>query len=218
MKKKNLAQFSNHIYVLSHAEIQYWEGREQDFDKQYAAVKEETTRLQHTEKTLDDSLQELDLVSWVDKLEIEKQQEKMLQSELTLVRSQIANAESGLLSSKSKEHSLRGELEDTRREQLSREHEHQERELKVLHEISELQKLVNRKMLLHEQNQGSLEQLAAEVKSLESAILEKKTQIAECEKELRTVNMDVFIKAPSTDWLQPPAMLDVGKGERIGYN
>lgn len=183
--------------------MQYWESREQDFEKQYKAVKEETDRLQQTEKSLCESLQELDLVSWVDKLEIEKQQEKMLLSEITLVRSQLANAESELLAAKNKIHKLNEEAEDAKRVQGKREQEAKEKEIKVLHEISELQKQMNRALLQHEQNQVSLEELLGEVKKLESAILEKKTQIADYDKELRELNLTNFTKVPATDWLTP---------------
>ena len=190
--------------LLCVSEIQYWEQREQDFEKQYLTVQQETDRLTQTERSLDSALQELDLVSWVDKLEVEKQHEKMLQSELTLVRSQLANAESELLAAKNKVHKLTQEVENGKREQTKRDTEAKEQEIKVLQEISELQKQINRKLLQHEDNQTSLDELLAEVQSLESAILEKKVQIADCEKELKEANMTSFITAPSTDWLKSP--------------
>ncbi len=68
----------------------------------------------------------------------------------------------------------------------------------VLQEISEVQKQLNEKLAENGKNQDNIEGLQEEMKSVESSIFERKTQLADCEKQLRHVNMEVFMKVPNS--------------------
>ena len=60
-------------------EIQFLETIEKDCDRQAAQTAVELERVQRKDAEVDNELQELDIVSWADKLEIEKQNQKTLQ-------------------------------------------------------------------------------------------------------------------------------------------
>ena len=65
-------------------------------------------------------------------------------------------------------------------------------------EIAELQKQINTKLVDHEQSDACLDELAAEVKALESSILDKQTQVAALEEELKQVNLELFAAETSS--------------------
>ena len=65
-------------------------------------------------------------------------------------------------------------------------------------DITEAQKQLNLKLVQYEKNQEDIETLQNEVKKLESNILERKAQLADSEKELREVNMQIFMKVPNS--------------------
>ena len=64
---------------LFFSEVQYWETRKKDLDRQAAQLATELESVQKKDAKVDNELQELDIVSWADKLEIEKQNQKTLQ-------------------------------------------------------------------------------------------------------------------------------------------
>ena len=63
-------------------EIQYLETVEKECDRQAAQAAVELESVQRKDAEVDNELQELDIVSWADKLEIEKQNQKTLQVSL----------------------------------------------------------------------------------------------------------------------------------------
>ena len=139
----------------------------------------------------------MDLVSWSDKLEVEKQTEKTLQSELTLMRSTLANAESELLQAKNKVHTLTSDIEKENQLISQAESDEKDQEFKLEQEVSDLQKQVNATLDHGEQNEGELDQVQKEVKQLETEILERKMQIEKYERDLKECNLEGFMKAPT---------------------
>ena len=92
-------------------------------------------------------------------------------------------------------------------EQMAKQRDHlsvkdrQEKEckLKVITEMSDLQKQINGHLVKHDEQQRSVDHLQGDVKKFESEILDRKTQIAELEKDLKETNMESFSRTPS-DW------------------
>ena len=57
---------------------------------------------------------------------------------------------------------------------------------------------MNQKLVQYEKNQEDIEELQNEVKQVESSIFERKKRLAQDEKELREVNMEIFMKVPNS--------------------
>jgi Ras association domain-containing protein 7/8 len=196
LQQEKLGVQDSQLKILE-SEISYWEQREKDYEKQASEIASDIENIQQTDSEMEQEILDLELVCWPDQLDIEKQQEKMLQSELTLMRSKMSNAESELLQNKNKEHNVNTDIENGQQEKQLQQKEQKEEEFRILQEISELQKQINQKLVRHESNQGALDKIINEVKSLESDILEKKTQIANFEKELLESNMECFLTTPT---------------------
>ena len=78
MSSKVLYECPDKIFEFI-VEIQYLETVEKECDRQAAQAAVELESVQRKDVEVDNELQELDIVSWADKLEIEKQNQKTLQ-------------------------------------------------------------------------------------------------------------------------------------------
>ena len=197
-------QYFNGI-LFDISEIHFWEERESEQDKQSTALNEEILRLETKDVSLTEDILEIDSVRWNDELEVEKQSQQTLQAELTLLRSKVSNCESELLQFKNKIQLISNEMEEEKREQSKYEQQCRESEIKTLQEIAELQKSINKRLMQNDGSQENLEQIVNEVKLLESAILEKKTQIADLENDIRNVNLELFMKVPISEKAASPS-------------
>ena len=197
-------QYFNGI-LFDISEIHFWEERESEQDKQSTALNEEILRLETKDVSLTEEILEIDSVRWNDELEVEKQSQQTLQAELTLLRSKVSNCESELLQFKNKIQLISNEMEEEKREQSKYEQQCRESEIKTLQEIAELQKSINKRLMQNDGSQENLEQIVNEVKLLESAILEKKTQIADLENDIRNVNLELFMKVPISEKAASPS-------------
>ncbi|KAK2157337.1 hypothetical protein LSH36_193g06023 [Paralvinella palmiformis] len=164
--------------------------------KENQKVIQELARLEKFYQELDNEIQELELVSWEGKLELELEKETRLLSEIETMRKGLNRSETELEKVNSKMKELYEEI-SKEKDLLNVEEKHEkEQEAKVLAEISKLQKQVEKKASECKTQQKSVDELGGEVKKKETEILEKKKKIVELEKELKDSNMKLFVRAP----------------------
>lgn len=175
------------------AEIQFWEGREQENELQVKQVHGDLKVVTAKEHELSQELEELDLVSWEDKLDLEKQHEKTYEAELDLLRSRITDCESELSEATNEVQTVSQELDKEKVEKDKSEKDQRDQELRVLQEISELQKQLNQRLVQYEEYQGNLSEVEVEVKSVDNDLVLKEKQLLELEENLKQENKNFFL-------------------------
>ncbi|KAJ4452317.1 hypothetical protein ANN_03837 [Periplaneta americana] len=206
------------------AEIVFWEGkaREQqhqlDFLAQEAARVEVSSRLseeqvapsrlamRHSVSPLGAASPMLDLCAQLRLLggveeenEIVRQQEKTLKSELTLLRSKLANCETELLQCKNKIRLVLEELQLEQRSQVRESEDRQSLERSLLGEVERLQREVEQARQGAEVSAQCGESLKREVQSLEAAIVDKKRQVECLVAEMKEANLESLAIAPADE-------------------
>ncbi|XP_031833152.1 ras association domain-containing protein 8 isoform X2 [Nomia melanderi] len=169
------------------AEILYWETKNRKQMHQMDYISQEVTRMESTGRLIEEQLKELARVE--EESEIVRQQEKTLKSEITLLRSKLANCETELLQCKNK---IRLVMEELAIEQhnISREtDERQIMERKIISEVEHLQNEVEQAKRSAELASQCAESLKLEVVSLESAIVEKKLQVERLVADMKEANL-----------------------------
>ncbi|KAJ8688482.1 hypothetical protein QAD02_024277 [Eretmocerus hayati] len=169
------------------AEIVYWETKNREQMHQMDFISQEVNRIESTNRIMEDQLKELAHVE--EESEIVRQQEKTLKSEITLLRSKLANCETELLQCKNK---IRLVMEELAVEQhnINREaDEHQMIERKIISEVDHLQNEVEQAKRSAEVATQCAESLKQEVVNLEAAIVEKKLQVEKLVAEMKEANL-----------------------------
>ncbi|XP_012343648.1 ras association domain-containing protein 8 isoform X2 [Apis florea] len=169
------------------AEILYWETKNREQMHQIDFISQEVNRMETTGRLIEEQLKELAHVE--EESEIVRQQEKTLKSEITLLRSKLANCETELLQCKNK---IRLVMEELAIEQhnISREtDERQIMERKIITEVEHLQNEVEQAKRSAELASQCAETLKLEVVSLESAIVEKKLQVERLVADMKEANL-----------------------------
>ncbi|OAD55318.1 Ras association domain-containing protein 8 [Eufriesea mexicana] len=169
------------------AEILYWETKNREQMHQMDYISQEVNRMETTGRLIEEQLKELAHVE--EESEIVRQQEKTLKSEITLLRSKLANCETELLQCKNK---IRLVMEELAIEQhnISREtDERQIMERKIITEVEHLQNEVEQAKRSAELASQCAETLKLEVVSLESAIVEKKLQVERLVADMKEANL-----------------------------
>ena len=169
------------------AEILYWETKNREQMHQMDFISQEVNRMESTGRLIEEQLKELAHVE--EESEIVRQQEKTLKSEITLLRSKLANCETELLQCKNK---IRLVMEELAIEQhnISREtDERQIMERKIISEVEHLQNEVEQAKRSAELASQCAESLKLEVVNLESAIVEKKLQVERLVADMKEANL-----------------------------
>ncbi|XP_039287863.1 ras association domain-containing protein 8 [Nilaparvata lugens] len=149
------------------AEIVFWEGKTREQQHQLDFMSQETARIEAASRQAEEQLRLLGPVE--EENEIVRQQEKTLKSELTLLRSKLANCETELLQCKNK---IRVLMEEVAEEVRAGE-ERSQMERSMLAEVERLQQEVEEAKQGAEMAAQSADALRKEVQSLETAITEK---------------------------------------------
>ncbi|XP_029038449.1 ras association domain-containing protein 8 isoform X1 [Osmia bicornis bicornis] len=169
------------------AEILYWETKNREQMHQMDFISQEVSRMESTGRLIEEQLKELAHVE--EESEIVRQQEKTLKSEITLLRSKLANCETELLQCKNK---IRLVMEELAIEQHNINRETDERQLmerKIITEVEHLQNEVEQAKRSAELASQCAESLKLEVVSLESAIVEKKLQVERLVADMKEANL-----------------------------
>ncbi|KAJ8936950.1 hypothetical protein NQ318_015568 [Aromia moschata] len=154
------------------AEIVFLEGKEREKQLQLDFIAQEFLAVSNTSKNNQEQIQALSYVE--EESEIVKQQEKTLQSEITLLRSKLANCETELLQCKNKIRLLMDELHMEQRVQSRRTESRKQLERNLLVEVERLQKDIELAKQSTDLHHLTAETLKREVATLETAIIEKK--------------------------------------------
>ncbi|XP_011499711.1 PREDICTED: ras association domain-containing protein 8 [Ceratosolen solmsi marchali] len=169
------------------AEILYWETKNREQMHQMDFISQEVNRIESSNRVIEDQLKELAHVE--EESEIVRQQEKTLKSEITLLRSKLANCETELLQCKNK---IRLVMEELAMEQhnINREaDEHQMMERKIIGEVEHLQNEVEQAKRAADMATQCAESLKQEVVNLETAIIEKKLQVERLVADMKEANL-----------------------------
>ena len=84
-------------------------------DKQLATLSDRLKELEEMEKEAEDEIQDLELVSWDEKLHMEKQKEQRMRTEIMLLQSSILKSESEISRIEKKIKLLTGEIDSANR-------------------------------------------------------------------------------------------------------
>ncbi|XP_043500394.1 ras association domain-containing protein 8 isoform X1 [Polistes fuscatus] len=169
------------------AEILYWETKNREQMHQMDFISQELNRIEANGRIIEDQLKELAHVE--EESEIVRQQEKTLKSEITLLRSKLANCETELLQCKNK---IRFIMEELAVEQHNTNRETDERQIierKIINEVERLQNEVEQAKRSAELASQCAESLKLEIVSLETAIVEKKLQVERLVADMKEANL-----------------------------
>lgn len=129
--------------------------------------------------------------------ELVHQQEKTLKSEITLLRSKLANCETELLQYKNK---IRLIMDDIQIEQrTSRQFDNRQLERHFMNEVERIQIEIDQVIYNSESSNKTMDNLKKEVAVIESAIAEKKKQVEQLVNEMKEVNLQSLAVAPSDE-------------------
>nr|XP_023015939.1 ras association domain-containing protein 8 [Leptinotarsa decemlineata]XP_023015944.1 ras association domain-containing protein 8 [Leptinotarsa decemlineata] len=179
------------------AEIVFLEGKEREKQMQLDFLAQELITVSNVSKTNQEQIQALSYVE--EECELVKQQEKTLQSEITLLRSKLANCETELLQCKNKIRLLMDELHIEQRSQSRRSESRKQLERNLLLEVERLQKDIELAKQSTDLHHLTAETLKREVASLETAIFEKKKQVEHLVSEMKEANLQSLSIAPPED-------------------
>ncbi|XP_046420877.1 ras association domain-containing protein 8 [Neodiprion pinetum] len=182
------------------AEILYFETKNKEQVHQMDYISHEVNRFESTGRMLEEQLKELAHVE--EESEIVRQQEKTLKSEITLLRSKLANCETELLQCKNK---IRLVIEELASEQHAMSREVDERKImerKIIGEVEHLQSEVEHAKRSAELVTQCAESLKLEVASLESTIVEKKVQVERLVADMKEANLQSLAVASQDDQIK----------------
>ncbi|XP_066580938.1 ras association domain-containing protein 8 [Prorops nasuta] len=169
------------------AEILYWESKNKEQAHQMDFISQEVNRIESTGRMIEEQLKELAHVE--EESEIVRQQEKTLKSEITLLRSKLANCETELLQCKNK---IRLVMEELAVEQHNINRESDDRQImerKMMGEVDRLQAEVDQAKRSADLATQCAESLKVEVANIESAIIEKKMQVERLVADMKEANL-----------------------------
>ncbi|XP_059610336.1 ras association domain-containing protein 8 [Phlebotomus argentipes] len=179
------------------AEIVYLESKEREQAQQLEAIAREISKTDQIFRQGNEQLQTLQYVE--EENELVRQQEKTLKSEITLLRSKLANCETELLQCKNK---IRHLMDDIQIEQraLNRQFDtRQQMERQIVVEVERIQADIEQIVKTAESSNKTMENLKKEVSFIETAIAEKKKQVEHLVNEMKEVNLQSLAVAPSEE-------------------
>uniref|UniRef100_A0A8D8VG52 Ras association domain-containing protein 8 n=1 Tax=Cacopsylla melanoneura TaxID=428564 RepID=A0A8D8VG52_9HEMI len=157
------------------AEIMFWEGKTREQQHQMEYIAEESLKIEAVGRHTEQAIKNLGSVE--EEHEIVRQQEKTLESEITLLRSKLANCETELLQCKNKIRLLMEEVQFEQRLLAKETEERHHMEKSLMREVERLQGEVDQARADTESAAQSGDKLAKEVAALEGLIVEKKKQL-----------------------------------------
>ncbi|XP_059490938.1 dynactin subunit 1 [Neocloeon triangulifer] len=180
------------------AEINFWESKSREQQHKVEYCMQESLRLQETSKMLEDQLMALKNIE--EEKDISKQQGKTLKSEITLLRSKLANCETELLQCRVKIRHLFDELKlEQRTAAMEDTDEKINSNLELMSQLEKLQKQVEEAKSVTAKDLESGRKLDEEVESLENVIGEKKKQLELLVQDMKDANLHSLSIAPSSD-------------------
>nr|XP_014291744.1 ras association domain-containing protein 8 isoform X2 [Halyomorpha halys] len=165
------------------AEINYWETKTREQQGQIEYMSQEAARFEAVASTNDQMLRALGCLE--EERELVQQEERTLRSEITLIRSKLANCETELLQCKKKIRELSEQLEEEARGEVA-----------LLAEVDRLQREIEQAKARTEMNSHSSESLRSQVMTIETAISEKKRQVERLVSEMKEANLQSLAAAP----------------------
>ncbi|XP_066146721.1 ras association domain-containing protein 8 [Euwallacea fornicatus] len=182
------------------AEIVFWEGKEREKQLQLDFITKELIKITNQTKVRKDEIQALSYVE--EEGEIVKQQEKTLKSEITLLRSKLANCETELLQCKNKIRLLMDDLQLEQRLNSKKFESRKQMEKGILMELERIQKDIELAKHSSDLHHLTAEELKREVAQLELCIVEKKKQVELLVNEMKEANLQSLSIAPPEDLRQ----------------
>lgn len=179
------------------AEIVFWEGKEREKQMQLDYITKELLQMSNMSRLNQEQIQAL--VHVEEENEIVKQQEKTLMSELTLLRSKLANCETELLQCKNKIRLLMDDYQTEQKMQQKQNDARRQVHKGLLVEMERLQKDVELAKQSTELHHITAETLKKEVAALEEAIVQKKREVEKLVDEMKEANLESLTAAPSED-------------------
>lgn len=186
------------------AEIGYLELREREQLQQLDVMAREIGKADQQFRHGQEQLQSLQYVE--EENELVHQQEKTLKSEITLLRSKLANCETELLQYKNKVRLL---LDDLQVEQQQQQQHHQQQQFATVgnpklerHFMSEVERIqaeIDQAVLMAETAHQTADHLKQDVASIESTIAEKKKQVEQLVNEMKEVNLQSLTAVAPSD-------------------
>ncbi|XP_071445467.1 ras association domain-containing protein 8 isoform X4 [Hetaerina americana] len=189
------------------AEIVFWEGKSREQQRQAEYVARELARLEGASRAAEEQLRALGGVE--EEAELARQQGKTLRSEITLLRSKLANCETELLQCKNKIRLLVDEVRRRERRDMSAGDEADSSGKmdvgsgladsegpSLIREVERLQAEVESARQGAEAGSRAMEHLQREVTGLEATISEKKQQVERLVRELKEANLQSLAIAP----------------------
>lgn len=131
--------------------------------------------------------------------ELARQQEKTLKSEITLLRSKLANCETELLQCKNKICLLMDDIEVEQRALNQQQDSRKQLERRLFGEVERIQTEIDQAVVNSETINKTTEALKKEVSLIEKTIAEKKRQLERLVNELKEVNLQGLAIAPSDE-------------------
>ncbi|KAL3267490.1 hypothetical protein HHI36_011613 [Cryptolaemus montrouzieri] len=179
------------------AEIVFWEGKEREKQMQLEYIAQELISITNASRINQEQIQALSCLE--EENEIVKQQEKTLKSEITLLRSKLANCETELLQCKNKIRLVMDEYQSEQRQQMRKTESRKQFEKTLMAEVERLQKDIELAKQSTELHHLTAETLKKEVSALEAAIVQKKLQVEHLVDEMKEANLESLIAVPSED-------------------
>uniref|UniRef100_A0A8D8MB86 Ras association domain-containing protein 8 n=2 Tax=Cacopsylla melanoneura TaxID=428564 RepID=A0A8D8MB86_9HEMI len=179
------------------AEIMFWEGKTREQQHQMEYIAEESLKIEAVGRHTEQAIKNLGSVE--EEHEIVRQQEKTLESEITLLRSKLANCETELLQCKNKIRLLMEEVQFEQRLLAKETEERHHMEKSLMREVERLQGEVDQARADTESAAQSGDKLAKEVAALEGLIVEKKKQLEKLIGDMKDANLHSLTIAPSEE-------------------
>lgn len=158
-----------------------------------------TQEIDKTDQLFRQSTEQLQTLQYVEEEnQLVRQQEKTLKSEITLLRSKLANCETELLQCKNK---IRLLIDDIQSEQssLKFQGQRQQFEINLLHEVERIQNEIDLAVRSAESTSKISDSLKNEVTVIETAISEKKRQLEKLINEMKEVNLQSLTVASTEE-------------------
>lgn len=177
-------------------EIEFLELREREQTNQIDAIARE---LQMQDQMLRQGSEQLQGLQYVEEEnELVRQQEKTLKSEITLLRSKLANCETELLQSRNKIKFLLDEIQlEQRAMRIGGNREHIERQIAT--EMERLQAEIDQIVKNSEGAIKATDSLKKDLTFIESAITDKKKQVEQLVHEMKEVNLQSLAVTPPSE-------------------
>lgn len=172
------------------------ENRERDQIQQLDAITREINKADQIFRQSNEQLQTMHYVE--EENQLVRQQEKTLKSEITLLRSKLANCETELLQCKNK---IRMLMDDIQIEQTALKYDGQRQQIEMgfLHEMERIQSEIDMAVQSSESSNKISDSLKNEVSVIESAIAEKKKQLEKLVNEMKEVNLQSLTVASTEE-------------------